>query len=105
ALIDQALGRAGELRADGGVSAHDSLMQLQADLLGRPVRRMASTEGSAIGAALLAGIAAGQRDEAEMSRADAGTLFLPVADDQWRDRALARWHDALGRARFSPLSA
>ncbi len=105
ALIDQALGGASELRADGGVSAHDGLMQLQADLLGRPVRRMTNMEGSAIGAAILAGIAAGQWNEAEiMSRAGAGTLFQPVADGKWRDAALARWHDALNRARLSPAS-
>jgi glycerol kinase len=102
ALIDQVVGGASELRADGGVSAHDGLMQFQADLIDRPVRRMASTEGSAAGAALLAGVAAGQRGEAEIAPgADAGTVFQPVADGPWRDRALARWHDALDRARHS----
>jgi glycerol kinase len=48
-----------ELRADGGASANNLLMQMQADLLGIPVTRAAVTETTALGAACLAGLATG----------------------------------------------
>ena len=48
-----------ELSADGGASANDLLMQLQADQLGVPVRRPVVTETTALGAAFLAGLGTG----------------------------------------------
>jgi glycerol kinase len=103
ALIDQSTGGATELRADGGLTKSDGLMQFQADLIGRPVRRMASAEGSAAGAAFLAGIAAGQWSDTSIeSRTGSGTLFTPAATGEWRDRTMARWHDALARATLTP---
>ncbi len=48
-----------ELRVDGGASMNNLMMQFQADLLGVPVVRPAVTETTALGAAYLAGIAAG----------------------------------------------
>ena len=48
-----------ELRVDGGASVNDLLMQFQADLLGLPVLRPEVTETTALGAACLAGLAAG----------------------------------------------
>jgi glycerol kinase len=49
----------GELRVDGGAAANDGLMQFQADILGVPVVRPATTETTALGAAYLAGLATG----------------------------------------------
>lgn len=48
-----------ELRVDGGASVMDLLLQYQADLLGVPVRRPRVSETTALGAALLAGLATG----------------------------------------------
>jgi glycerol kinase len=48
-----------ELRADGGASVMDVLCQLQADVLGVPVRRPVVQETTALGAAYLAGLAEG----------------------------------------------
>ncbi len=48
-----------ELRADGGASANNLLMQIQADLLQRPVLRPVITETTALGAAMLAGLSVG----------------------------------------------
>jgi len=48
-----------ELRVDGGACVNDLLMQFQADLLGIPVVRPQVTETTALGAAYLAGLAAG----------------------------------------------
>jgi glycerol kinase len=53
------------VKADGGASAMDVLMQFQADLLGVPVRRAAVHETTALGAAYLAGLAEGVWSGAE----------------------------------------
>jgi glycerol kinase len=47
------------LRVDGGASANDLLMQLQADQIQRPVERPVVAETTALGAAFLAGLASG----------------------------------------------
>jgi len=46
-----------ELRVDGGATADNLLMQIQADLLGTKVIRPEVTEVTALGAAYLAGLA------------------------------------------------
>ena len=45
------------LKADGGASANDFLMQFQADIINAPVKRPACVETTAAGAAYLAGLA------------------------------------------------
>src|SRR5260370_36082637 len=47
------------LKVDGGATRNDLLMQLQADVLGRPVVRPTVSETTALGAAYAAGLAAG----------------------------------------------
>src|SRR5690606_38231310 len=47
------------LRVDGGASANDTLMQMQADFLGVEVDRPSSIETTALGAAFLAGLGVG----------------------------------------------
>ncbi|MFY9550270.1 MAG: glycerol kinase GlpK, partial [Thermoanaerobaculia bacterium] len=57
-----------EIRVDGGAAASDLLMQFQADLLGVRVTRPANLETTALGAAMLAGLAVGVwRDEAALA--------------------------------------
>jgi glycerol kinase len=51
--------RLAELRVDGGAAGNNFLMQFQADILDRPVVRPADPETTALGAALLAGLATG----------------------------------------------
>src|SRR5205823_13742629 len=58
-VLDAFPGGVDVLRADGGASANAFLMQLQADLAGRPVEVAAERETTAIGAAALAGLGAG----------------------------------------------
>ena len=55
-----------ELRVDGGAARNDLLMQTQADLLQVPIVRPAVTETTALGAALLAGLAVGFWTEDEV---------------------------------------
>jgi len=47
------------LKVDGGMSASDLVMQIQADVLGIPVIRPAQLETTSLGAAIVAGIAVG----------------------------------------------
>ena len=47
------------LRVDGGASANNLLMQIQADLLQIPIERPAQVESTALGAAYLAGLGTG----------------------------------------------
>ncbi len=64
--MEQDLGRRlDKLSVDGGPTRNEVLMQAQADLLGRPVRRQGLTELSAFGAGTMAGVACGLFDEAE----------------------------------------
>ena len=48
-----------ELRVDGGASANNLLMQMQADLLGVPVVQSSIPESTVMGAAFLAGLGCG----------------------------------------------
>ncbi len=78
-----------ELRVDGGASRNGLLLQFQADLLGVPVVRAAVTETTALGAAYLAGLAAGVWATREQLRLQwkAERRFEPQMS---RDEALAR---------------
>ena len=93
-----------ELRVDGGAAANDLLMQLQADVLGVPVVRPATTETTALGAAYLAGLATGVwRDQAEVrSRWREDRRFEPAMTASDRDALVETWRDAVGRARSHP---
>ena len=87
-----------ELRVDGGATANDTLMQMQADLLGVPVHRPACLETTAMGAAFLAGLAVGfwaNTDDIKREQAG-GTIFKPQAD---YSALYARWQEAVGRAK------
>jgi len=90
-----------ELRVDGGASAMDLLLQLQADQLGVPVARPRVLETTALGAAYLAGLAEGVwASTAEL--ADHWSLdvsFEPVGDRAAADAAHAQWLRAVERSR------
>ncbi len=90
-----------ELRVDGGASACDLLMQMQADLLGVPVVRPRVTETTAMGAAFLAGLGVGfWEDEAQIASLwSRERVFEPRMS---RDEAAARlgeWKRAVQRSR------
>ena len=90
-----------ELRADGGAARNNLLLQIQADLLGVPVIRPRQTETTALGAALLAGLAVGiWRSPDELAHLWAAEqVFEPGRDATWRDERLAEWHRAVARSR------
>ena len=89
------------LRVDGGASANDLLMQIQADQLQAPVERPVVAETTAIGAAFLGGLATGVwSSHAELAatwRLD--RRFTPGPRDE---SAHARWRSAVRHTREWP---
>jgi glycerol kinase len=90
-----------ELRVDGGAAANDLMMQFQSDLLGIPVVRPKVIETTALGAAYLAGLAAGfwESPKAIWSTRDEDTRFLPRMAPSATEAARERWQDAVQRAK------
>jgi glycerol kinase len=90
-----------ELRVDGGASANDLLMQLQADLLNVPVVRPKVAETTALGAAYLAGLAVGfWKSRADIARQwQVDKRFKPSMTPATRRRIATGWVRALKRAK------
>ncbi len=91
------------IAADGGPSANDWLMQLQADTSQRAVVRSAAPDLSALGVADLAATSVGTRPASADPLSSGGTRFEPggAADARRRRRV---WSDALARARTTPAA-
>jgi glycerol kinase len=90
-----------ELRVDGGACANNLLMQFQADILQVPVVRPKVIETTALGAAYLAGLAAGfWKDRDEVHRAwQEDRRFEPQMKADEAAHRRVRWTEALRRAR------
>jgi len=89
------------LRVDGGASANDFLMQVQADFLGVPVVRPDSVESTALGAAYLAGLAVGLWPDRETLRSTSARTFRPSIEPGERRTRLEGWHLAVRRAQLT----
>jgi glycerol kinase len=78
----------------------DVLCQLQADLLGIPVRRPRYTETTALGAAYLAGLGAGVWNEAELAGLwKLDREFTPAMSRDEAQSKLRDWRRAVDRSR------
>lgn len=88
------------LKVDGGASANDFLLQAQADMIQAAVQRPACVETTALGAAYLAGLAAGFWKEKEelLANQSAGSRFIPQITAQERDCRMNGWRKAVERA-------
>lgn len=86
-----------ELKVDGGASRNNLLMQFQSDLLGIDVIRPKVTETTALGAALLAGLAVGfWRDLDEIKRHwQEEKRFKPNPEDAALKAAKQGWANAI----------
>ncbi|SKC62200.1 glycerol kinase GlpK [Okibacterium fritillariae] len=86
-----------ELKVDGGMTANDTLMQFQADILGVPVVRPVVAETTALGAAYAAGLAVGfwsdLDDLAKNWQED--KRWEPSMDQDERDRLYRNWKKAV----------
>ena len=90
-----------QLKADGGASRDRFLMQFQADILDRQVRRPMIRETTALGAAYLAGLATGVwKDREEITHLWAcDTTYTPDMAPERRSALMEDWHRAVGRSR------
>ena len=79
----------------------DALLQFQADMAGLTVVRSATAETTALGAAFLAGIAAGVwKGTAEVAATwRESARFTPSIAAGERESRLADWHRAVARVR------
>ena len=89
------------LRVDGGMAASDLTMQFVADILDAPVDRPGVMETTALGAAYLAGYAAGVCPDLPgfAARWRCERRFEPQMDAATRERKWAGWRDAVARTR------
>ena len=85
------------LKVDGGASANDFLMQFQADILGIQVQRPSCVETTALGAAYLAGLAAGYwKDQKEIRENwQMGSVFDCAMSQEKREELLRGWRKAV----------
>mmetsp|Transcript_12324 Transcript_12324/g.37098 ORF Transcript_12324/g.37098 Transcript_12324/m.37098 type:complete len:513 (-) Transcript_12324:411-1949(-) len=87
------------LRVDGGASANDLLMQLQADILQVPVHRPAHQETTSLGAAYAAGIAVGFWSEGQVVEEglpqEEVRIFQPSITAEAADKRFGRWNLAV----------
>ncbi|MFG2001873.1 glycerol kinase GlpK [Spirillospora sp. NPDC048911] len=87
------------LKVDGGVTANELCMQLQADILGVPVSRPVVAETTALGAAYAAGLAVGfwrNTDELRQNWNEA-KRWQPAWDEPKREAGYAGWRKAVER--------
>jgi len=87
------------LKVDGGVTANDLCMQLQADILGVPVSRPVVAETTALGAAYAAGLATGFWSNIEELKANwnESKRWEPQWSEEQRETGYAGWKKAVQR--------
>jgi glycerol kinase len=85
------------LPVDGGLAANDAFLQIQADLLARPVARHRELEATALGACIAAAIGTGLATREELSSLTAtGRRFEPRLDSSEAEACFADWRTAVG---------
>jgi glycerol kinase len=87
------------LKVDGGVTANDLCMQMQADILGVPVSRPVVAETTALGAAYAAGLAVGFWKDTDELRANwnESKRWTPNWSEEERSAGYAGWKKAVNR--------
>ena len=92
--------RLNTLKADGGASNNNFLMQFQADIASVPVMRPACVETTALGAAYLAGLAVGfwQGTKELVSNWQVDRVFQPAMEEKKRQAQIAGWKKAVTRS-------
>jgi len=101
AAMEADLGRTFDaVHVDGGAAANDLLMQLLSDVSDRPIRRGASVELSALGAARMTGRVQDVSGKAVSDPPD----FRPTMPPLTREALRTRWADALARTLLAPAA-
>ncbi|ASI90634.1 glycerol kinase GlpK [Vibrio mediterranei] len=90
-----------QIRVDGGAVANDFLMQFQSDIMGSKVVRPVVRESTALGAAMLAGLAVGfwQNQEELADKKEIERTFSPQIERNEREALYAGWLDAIKRTK------
>lgn len=89
---DADLPRPDVVPVDGGAAANDVFLQIQADVFGRPVERMAPLEATAFGAAMLAGQSGGMWDaQAAGALRRVDRTFEPTWSADERETRFTAW--------------
>lgn len=85
------------LKVDGGASANDFLMQVQADIMDAPVIRLKCVETTAMGAAYLAGLAVGYWADKEdvVKNWQKNKEFKPQITEEEREKKIKGWNKAV----------
>ena len=91
-----------EIKVDGGASVSDIIMQFQADITQKRLRRPIIRETTALGAAYLAGLAVGfWKDTEEIeSHWRIDKVYEPKMEDERREKLLRGWKNAVACARM-----
>ena len=95
--LDSGLPQQKILRVDGGGTENDAWMQIHADILGMNIERMAPTEATAYGSALLAGEACGiwaHFSAKKLRKID--RIFEPKWSKDQRDTQYHEWRKTFG---------
>ncbi len=103
-VIEAMIGDSGievhELRADGGAAVNNLLLQIQADVLNTRVIRPKITETTALGAAMLAGLATGFWSmESIKAHWMADHEFVPDEKQQQFKEVIINWRKAVERSK------
>jgi glycerol kinase len=87
------------LKVDGGVTANELCMQIQADVMGVDVSRPVLAETTCLGAAYAAGLAVGFWKDTDELRQNwnEGKRWSPQWDDEQRSTGHAQWKKAVTR--------
>ena len=90
--------RLSALKVDGGASANNLLMQIQANVIQAPVNCPVCVETTAMGAAYLAGLAVGywKSKEEVLQNWAIDRVFTPEIDEAAQKKMLSGWHKAVG---------
>jgi len=100
-LEDASIPRPERLRVDGGAAANDFLLQQLADVAGIAVERPKCVQASALGAAYLAGLAAGVWQSIDEVRESwrSGGIFEPRIGRDEADQRFSTWRQAIAAVR------
>ena len=87
------------LPVDGGLAANDIFLQIQADLLGRPVARHVELEATALGACIAAAMGTGLASQSDIAPlTQTGKRFEPTIDPAEADARFTEWRTAINLA-------
>ena len=89
-----------EMRVDGGITANEFCMQMQADVMGVEITRPLVSETTALGAAYSAGLAVGfWSNKAEIRKQwQPSRRWYPTTSQENREAGYARWKMAVERS-------